>query len=348
MHCNAKKSESSRAIMRGIYWSKQLIIIKNITKKFEERVAVDDVSLEIGDNGVFGLLGPNGAGKTTLIHILATLVRPTSGTAIVNGYDILRQPDKVRESIGIIFQSPSSDDMLTGYENLKIHAMLYGVPSRIAKDRISEFLELVELTDRKDDQVKKYSGGMRRRLEIARGLLHKPRVLFLDEPTLGLDPGSRAAMWRYIQNLVKKEKLSAILTTHYMEEAEKLCDRIGVMNRGKIIALDTPANLKLKIGGDVVEIRLRGLPVSSERDSRIRLLQNIEYANRVEFTDKLITLTVNDAGRHVSEILRLVEVENVTLRSASLNDVFLKMTGKSIHEAHAEGGFAERQAEYGN
>src|ERR671925_2377891 len=183
-----------------------MITNKNPVKKYGNLTVLDSVSLEVYDNEIFGLLGPNGAGKTTLIHILATLIKPTSGTAVVNGYDIMKRPSKVRSSIGIVFQAPSSDDMLTGYENLKLHSMLYSVPRKIREKRILDVLELVGLTERKDDQVKKYSGGMRRRLEIARGLIHKPKVIFLDEPTLGLDPSSREIMWKYIDKLVKDEK----------------------------------------------------------------------------------------------------------------------------------------------
>jgi ABC-2 type transport system ATP-binding protein len=212
--------------------------------------AVDNLTLDIYDNEVFGLLGQNGAGKTTIIHMLATLLRPTSGTATVNGYDIVIEPAKVRASVGIVFQAPSSDDMLTGYENLKLHSLLYKVPRQVREKRISDVLELVGLTKRKHDQVKKYSGGMRRRLEIARGIIHKPKIIFLDEPTLGLDPRSRESMWKYIQQLVKEEKITIILTTHYMEEDDILCDRIGIIDKGKIIALDTPSKLKEMAGGD--------------------------------------------------------------------------------------------------
>lgn len=225
-----------------------MIKIQNLTKRYQKLTAVDSLNLEIAKNEVFGLLGPNGAGKTTVIHMLATLLKPTSGTAIVNGYDIITDPGKVRSSIGIVFQAPSSDDMLTAYENLKVHAFLYQVPSSQRQKRIQAVLELVGLADRQHDQVKKYSGGMRRRLEIARGLLHKPKVMFLDEPTLGLDPSSREMMWKYIEKLVKEEEMTLILTTHYMEEADHLCNRIGIIDQGKIIALDTPANLKRSIG----------------------------------------------------------------------------------------------------
>jgi ABC-2 type transport system ATP-binding protein len=234
-----------------------LINIRNLVKKYENLIAIDNLNLEIFDNEVFGLLGPNGAGKTTLIHVLATLLKPTSGTAIVNGYNIREEPSKVRSSIGIVFQAPSSDDILTGYENLKLHSLLYGVSPAIREKRIDEVLNLVGLDDRRNDQVKKYSGGMRRRLEIARGLIHKPKVIFLDEPTLGLDPGSREIMWKYIERLVKEEKITIILTTHYMEEADFLCDRIGIIDRGKIIALDTPTKLKESLGGEIIKVSLK-------------------------------------------------------------------------------------------
>src|ERR687893_3014100 len=232
-----------------------MIRIRGLTKKYGSHIAVDNLTLDINENEVFGLLGSNGAGKTTTIHMLATLLKPSSGSATVNGYDIVSQPSRVRSSIGIVFQAPSSDDMLTGYENLQLHSMLYSVPRNIRKQRIEEVLNLVGLTERMHDQVKTYSGGMRRRLEIARGLLHKPKVMFLDEPTLGLDPASRETMWKYIQRLVKEERMTVILTTHYMEEADILCDRIGIIDKGRIVALDTPKGLKAGLGGDVIRIK---------------------------------------------------------------------------------------------
>lgn len=316
-----------------------MIQIHNLTKRYEKLIAVDDLSLEIGKSEVFGLLGPNGAGKTTVIHMLATLLKPTSGSATVNGYDILEDPEKVRSSIGIVFQVPSSDDLLTGYENLKIHALLYGVASDVREKRISDALELVGLTERKDDQVKKYSGGMRRRLEIARGLIHNPTVLFLDEPTLGLDPSSRETMWKYIQNLVKHEKLTIILTTHYMEEADTLCDRIGIIDRGKIIALDTPTKLKSMLGGDVVKLKLK-------QDSNIDSLKNLEFIRKIDSDGEYLLLSVDNAKMNIPEILKHIEVESVEASSPTLNDVFLKLTGRSIKEQQAEGGFMERYVQY--
>ena len=309
-----------------------------MTKRYEKLTAVDNLSLDIGQSEVFGLLGPNGAGKTTVIHMLATLLKPTSGTATVNGFDILKDPDKVRSSIGIVFQVPSSDDLLTGYENLKIHALLYGVDPDIREKRISDALELVGLIERKDDQVKKYSGGMRRRLEIARGLIHNPNVLFLDEPTLGLDPASRETMWKYIQQLVKQEKLTIVLTTHYMEEADMLCNRIGIMDKGKIIALDTPTNLKLMLGGDIVKLKLK-------QGSSTDALKNLGFIRKIDSLGGYLLLSVDDAKKNIPEILKHIEVESVEASSPTLNDVFLKLTGRTIKE-QAEGGFTERYAQY--
>ncbi|MFL6481446.1 MAG: ATP-binding cassette domain-containing protein [Nitrososphaera sp.] len=313
-----------------------MIKIRNLVKKYGNHVAVDSLTLDINENEVFGLLGSNGAGKTTTIHMLATLLKPSSGSASVNGYDIVRQPAKVRSSIGIVFQAPSSDDMLTGYENLQLHSMLYSVPRHTRKQRIDEVLNLVGLIERKHDQVKTYSGGMRRRLEIARGLLHKPKVMFLDEPTLGLDPSSRESMWRYIQRLVKEEKMTVILTTHYMEEADLLCDRIGIIDRGRIVALDTPKGLKSGLGGDIIRIK-----TSDDPDK----IGRFDFVHKVEQYDGFLVLSVNNAKRDLPMLLRHVEVETVESASPTLNDVFIHLTGRNIKE-DPEGGFAEKYAKY--
>ena len=316
-----------------------MIQIRNLTKKYEKLTAVDDLSLDIGENEIFGLLGPNGAGKTTVIHMLATLLKPTSGSATVNNFDIIKESAKVRAGIGIVFQVPSSDDLLTGYENLKIHAFLYGVPSHIREKRINDALELVGLVERKNDQVKKYSGGMRRRLEIARGLIHEPNVLFLDEPTLGLDPTSRETMWKYIQKLVKEKNMSIILTTHYMEEADLLCNRIGIIDKGKIIALGTPSELKSKLHGDIVRLKTK------DGKTDITPLKNLHFIHKIESVDGHIILNVDDAKRNIPEILKIVDTEYVEYSSPTLNDVFLKLTGRTIKE-QAEGGFMERYVQY--
>jgi ABC-2 type transport system ATP-binding protein len=237
--------------------------------------------------------------------------------------------------------------MLTGYENLKLHSLLYAVPRGIREMRIAEVLDLVGLAERKDDQVKKYSGGMRRRLEIARGLIHKPKVIFLDEPTLGLDPSSRETMWRYIQRLVKEEKITIILTTHYMEEADMLCDRIGIIDKGQIIALDSPAKLKESIGGDVIKIKTS---LNSKSNLTLSTLKNFNFVHKVEFSDDgSITISVSDAIHNIPAILKdATNIASAEYHTPTLNDVFLQLTGRHISkEDHAEGGFMERYAQYG-
>jgi len=338
-----------------------LIEIKNLVKKYKNIIAVDNTNLKINDNEIFGLLGPNGAGKTTLIHILATLIKPSSGTAIINRYDIINEPSKVRSSIGIVFQAPSSDDILTGYENLKIHSLLYNVDSHIREKRISDVLELVGLTNRKNDQVKKYSGGMRRRLEIARGLLHKPKVIFLDEPTLGLDPNSRESMWKYIKRLVDEEKITIILTTHYMEEADLLCNRIGFIDKGKIIALNSPSKLKANIGGEIINLKIENKEMDNI-EKIMDLIKKFDFVHRVEnFETKgekgKIAVYVDNASNNLPIIMKVInkmlndiDISSVDYRRPTLNDVFLKFTGRHIEDQYdkdsAEGGFMERYTQY--
>ena len=231
------------------------IEVKALTKVFDGRVrAVDGISFNVKEGEILGFLGPNGAGKTTTLNMLATLLRPTSGTATVNGHDILAEPDAVRRSIGYVFQDPTLDLELTGRENLDFHGRLYGLERDARQQRIKELLGLVQLTDRADDLVKTYSGGMKRRLEIARGLLHHPKVLFLDEPTLGLDPQTRRSIWEHIQRLNQDKNVTIILTTHYTEEADYLCERILIIDFGKIVALDTPDRLKARLEGDIVSL----------------------------------------------------------------------------------------------
>ena len=303
---------------------------------------MDNLSLDICNNEVFGLLGQNGAGKTTIIHMLATLLKPTAGSATVNGFDIVKEPAKVRASIGIVFQAPSSDDMLTGYENLKLHSLLYNVPRKVREKRISDVLELVDLTERQHDQVKKYSGGMRRRLEIARGILHKPKILFLDEPTLGLDPRSRESMWKYIRKLVQEEKITIILTTHYMEEADFLCDRIGILDRGKIIALDTPSQLKeIVSGNDIIKLRLE-----KKDEDYDTLLKDLSFIHRISTdVDGSVILLVENASRNLPKILKKVNAESVEFSNRNLNDVFIHFTAQETKE-QPEGGFMEKFARY--
>ena len=318
-----------------------MIIVKNLVKKYGSFNALNGLSFEVKENEIFGLLGPNGAGKTTLIHILATLLKPTEGGAVVNGFDVLRNAINVRQSIGVVFQAPSSDDILTGYENLKVHALLYGIPRKIREKRISEVLQLVGLDDRKDDQVKKYSGGMRRRLEIARGLLHHPKVFFLDEPTLGLDPKSRESMWKYIKKIVREEKVTIILTTHYMEEADMLCDRIGFITNGKIIALDSPSKLKQEIGGDIVKITFSGeVPLDEE-------FTKFNFVHKVEQKENSVTIYMEEVNSNLHMLIKdLNGVQTIEYNKPTLNDVFLKLSGDSLSGDSPEGGFMQRYAQY--
>jgi ABC-2 type transport system ATP-binding protein len=316
-----------------------MIELLRLTKRFDGLVAVDEISLEIGDGEFFGLLGPNGAGKTTILLMLTTLLRPTSGTARINGFDLVREPGRVRQSIGIVFQDPSSDDTLTGYENLKLHGMLYGMPAELREKRLAEVLELVELTDRRDEIVKHYSGGMRRRLELARGLMHRPKVLFLDEPTLGLDPQSRDHIWTYLERMVEQEKTTVVLTTHYMEEADRLCNRVAIVDHGRVVALDAPTQLKAVVGGDVVTLK-----VAMPNLDAVRSLGGIE---KVERRDDIVQLTVRDAKDRLPKIMQAIgAVESVEVRPATLDDVFMHYTGREMRESSGEGGWAERSMRY--
>ncbi len=312
-----------------------LIETKNLTKKFDKLTAVNKVNLKIREGEIFGLLGPNGAGKTTTLSMLATLIKPTSGTASVNGFDVEKDSSKVRHSIGFVFQDPSSDDLLTGRENLYLHALMYGVNMKNVNQKMDEVLKLVDLVGRQHDQVKKYSGGMRRRLELARGLLHEPKILFLDEPTLGLDPQTRSHLWGYIKRLSKDKRVTIIITTHYMDEADALCDRLAIIDHGKVVALDTPENLKKKLGGDVVKLKIS--------NPNVARLKRLKYVKSIKKEDGSLLLSVNDAGKHLQEILKNAgNVENVESRSPTLNDVFLYFTGSEIRDDEAEGGFFER------
>ncbi len=311
-----------------------IIETHNLTKKFDKLVAVDKLNLSVNEGEIFGLLGPNGAGKTTTLSMLATLLPPTEGHATVNGFDVKKNSSEVRHCIGFVFQDPSSDDLLTGRENLYLHALMYGVDMKNINKRMDELLELVDLKDRQHERMKKYSGGMRRRLELARGLLHNPKVLFLDEPTLGLDPQTRQHLWTYIKKLSQEKKITIIITTHYMEEADMLCDRIAIIDHGKIAAMDTPEKLKSKLGGDVVRLKVE--------KPNLKALKSLKFVSSVKQTDGLLTMTVNDSGKHLQEILKKVgSVESVETRKPTLNDVFLHYTGSEIRDEGGEGGYME-------
>ncbi len=306
----------------------------DLVKSYAEVTAVNGVSLEIPAGEVFGLLGPNGAGKTTMISMLATLVRPTSGTALVAGRDINKEPLEVRRNIGIVFQEPSVDDLLTARENLYLHSMLYGMPRREIEPKIKEMLRLVNLSDRADSFVKTFSGGMRRRLEIARGLIHGPKILFLDEPTLGLDPASRKAVWSHIRALKEEHNTTIILTTHYMEEADSLADRIGIINKGKIIELDTPEALKKKVGQDLVFLK-GGINEAA--------LKALPFVNSVERENGHWKIGITNSGANLQALLNAGgRIDEVEVRRVTLDDVFLKFAGQQISddaEEKAEGIF---------
>ena len=308
--------------------------IQNLTRRFNDLVAVNNISFDIGHGEIFGLIGPNGAGKTTTLSMLSTMLKPTSGSATVNGIDIEQDEDGVRKSIGIVFQDQSLDEELTAWENMDFHARLYRIPADTRNQRITELLRLVELEDRKNDIVKTFSGGMRRRLEIARGLLHRPSVLFLDEPTLGLDPQTRNHLWQYIATLAREKGITIILTTHYMEEADRLCNRVAIMDHGKIIALDTPKNLKDGIGGDVVTIQ------STDPDAIVAALTE-PWISRIEQHNNEVIITLQNAEQHVSTIVTLlntkqVPIESIAIHKPTLEDVFLTFTGKTIREQEAD------------
>lgn len=305
---------------------------ENLTKRFGDLVAVDNVNLEIKVGELFGLLGPNGAGKTTIIKMLATLLRPTSGNALVWDNNISHDQDAVRRSIGVVFQDPSVDSKLTGRENLDFHARMYGLNKDLRDQRVNEVLKLVGLEDKAKVLLENYSGGMQRRLEIARGLMHYPKVLFLDEPTLGLDTQTRRHIWDYVKMLNKKEDVTIVLTTHYMEEADFLCDRVAIIDQGRIVALDTPENLKNIIGADVISLNIAdGLEKFKE------VLKGFDWVSKVTEHDGFLDICVENGGTKIPEIVISAQNEGININSVSLHgptleDVFLQFTGRTIRE----------------
>ena len=310
----------------------KIIEVNNIIKKFKDFLAVNDISFEVQEGEIFGLLGPNGAGKTTTIKMLTTLLAPTSGSAFIAGFDVSKQKDKVRENIGIVFQEPALDKYLTGRENLDFHAQMYNMPSILRKKRIKEVLELVELSDKANELVENYSGGMQRRLEIARGLMHNPKILFLDEPTLGLDTQTRRRIWEYIEKLNKEIKTTIILTTHYMEEADYLCNRTGIMDKGKIVVSDTPKNLKNIIGADVITFEIE----SGECEQ----FKNLDFVRECVKHDELVSLSVENGEQKIPPLMEFAQTHNIKIKSVelhkpSLEDVFLHFTGKTIRESNS-------------
>ncbi len=308
-----------------------IIRVENLSRQFNGLTAVDHISFDVKKGEIFGFLGPNGAGKSTTINMLSTILSPTEGKAFINEFDILSQKDNVRKSIGLVFQDPSLDDQLTAEENLRFHARLYGVPGDDYERREKEVLQLVDLWERRKETIKNFSGGMKRRLEIARGLIHYPTVLFLDEPTIGLDPQTRAHLWDYILGLKREREMTIFMTTHYMNEAE-YCDRIAIIDHGKIVALDTPTNLKKQVGGDIIRM------TSGQKDN-LKMELGEKYRQEIKEEDGTLQIEVPDGEKFLPRLFSELKtpIDSVELRRPTLDDVFLKITGRAIRAEEASG-----------
>ncbi|WP_058306450.1 ATP-binding cassette domain-containing protein [Gracilibacillus massiliensis] len=304
-----------------------IISVKNLTKTYKKVDAVKGISFDVEEGEIFGFLGPNGAGKSTTINMICTMLKPTAGDIIINGFDANKQKDDVRGSIGIIFQENTLDEKLTANENLKLHCRFYNVPKEKRNPRIQEVLEIVDLVDEQNQRIEEYSGGMKRRLEIARGLLHYPKVLFLDEPTVGLDPNTRAHLWEYILKLKEKEGITMFLTTHYLDEAE-ISDRVAIMDQGEIIAIDSPKALKDQLGGDIIELSTEDNQTALEE-----INEKIEGAE-VKVEEDTIHLKVASSDAFISSFIKTLEIPitKLNIRKPTLNDVFLAFTGRKIKE----------------
>lgn len=311
--------------------------VKNVVKKFPSVVAIDDVTFTVDEGEIFGLLGPNGAGKTTLIRILTCLMKLTGGEAKIKGYDVVKKPAVVRKNIGVVSQAMTSDLDLTAWENLDIYGKYFDIPRKERHETMKYLLETVGLKDRARELVATYSGGMRRRLEIARGLIHTPYLLFLDEPTIGLDPQSRLVIWELLQKIRSETKLTIFITTHYMEEADKLCERVAIIDYGKIVALDSPIELKKSIGGfDIIELSLSELsPAIMEK------LKSMKFIKNVTEKESSVRIYVEDAAKAmptlIEEFKRLnIAILNLAIHEQSLEDVFIHYTGKTIREEEGQ------------
>ncbi|MFO8143698.1 MAG: ATP-binding cassette domain-containing protein [Dehalococcoidales bacterium] len=321
--------------------TESIISVDNLVKKFDDLVAVDHINFQVTRGELFGFLGPNGAGKTTTINILCTLARPTSGSATVNGFDVVRQQAQVRQSIGLVFQDPSLDERLSGVQNLRFHAMVYNVPGSVREKRIEEVLRITQLWDKRHHDVRTYSGGMKRRLELARGLLHYPKVLFLDEPTIGLDPQTRNRLWEYIMEMKRREGTTIFLTTHYMDEADK-AERIAVMDHGKIVAMDSPERLKRGVGKDTVTLKT---------DDNARAAEEIRTCYHIEprqDNDELV-FPVENGEKFLPSFIRefSTRIVSVSLRNPSLDDVFLQLTGREMREEEVSNSFKAMIRQHG-
>ena len=306
---------------------------KSLTKSFGDVTAVDNISFSVKDGEIFGFLGPNGAGKSTTIMILTTLLKPTSGHALISGFDVFENPKQVRQNIGYVQQETTVDEYLTGRENLLLQAKLNHIPKDQIDKRIDEVLELIELTEKQNEPVVTYSGGMRKRLDIAGGLLHRPKVLFLDEPTVGLDIQTRRKIWQYIRKIHKEFEMTIFLTTHYMEEADQLCDRIGIIDGGKIQVIDTPENMKNAMGNEVISIVFEG----ENHTSFISELQKIEFVNKINEDDSKLTLFASNGTEVIPKIFQIsselkIKITSISLTQPTLDDVFISYTGHEIRD----------------
>ncbi|WP_181348119.1 ATP-binding cassette domain-containing protein [Thalassobacillus sp. CUG 92003] len=305
-----------------------VISVHDLRKTYKKLDAVKSINFEVEEGEIFGFLGPNGAGKSTTINMICTMLAPSEGSIMINGFDVKKQKNKVRESIGIIFQENTLDEKLTANENLMLHCRFYQVPKDKREQRIQEVLEIVDLVGQRKDRVETFSGGMKRRLEIARGLLHYPKVLFLDEPTVGLDPQTRAHLWEYILKLKEKEGITMFLTTHYLDEAE-ISDRVAIMDQGEIIAIDSPSALKGQLGGDIIE-----LSTEDNQKALEEIHDKIDGAE-VSLKDDTIHLKVSSSDVFISSIIKTlnIPITKLNIRKPTLNDVFLAFTGRKIGES---------------
>ncbi len=321
--------------------SEHIIEVENLIKKFDDLVAVNDISFNVAPGEIFGFLGPNGAGKTTTINILCTLTKPTSGRASIAGLDVVHKQSQVRQRIGLVFQDPSLDERLSALQNLRFHALVYGVPASVREPRMEQMLRMMELWDKRNNKVQTFSGGMKRRLELARGLLHHPGVLFLDEPTLGLDPQTRNRMWEYILELRRQEGTTIFLTTHYMDEADK-ADRIAVIDLGKLIAMDTPAKLKRMVGKDIVSLK------TDDNDRAVAEIRT-RYQIEARHDGDGLCFEVANGEEFLPVFLRefSTRIVSVSMRRPSLDDVFLKLTGREIREEEVSDTFKAMVRQHG-
>ena len=322
------------------------IEVDSLTKKFGDFKAVDNISFQIEEGEIFGFLGPNGAGKSTTMMILTTLLKPTSGSALVGGYDVMSDAKKVREKIGYVQQEISVDEFLTGRENLYLHARINQIPSNLIKSRIDDVLELVELGEKKDQATLTYSGGMRKRLDIANGLLSRPSVLFLDEPTVGLDIQTRRKIWGYIKKIRKDFGMTIFISTHYMEEADNLCDRIGIIDHGKIQVIDTPKSMKSAIGNEIISFNL--VDGKASQDTLIEQINKIEFVKEVKNKQDLITVFSTKSNEVIPKIFQEstnlgMRINSLTLKQPTLDDVFISYTGHDLRDETENKKYSRRK-----